>query len=279
MLENISQNKVFGGWYKQFVHQSSVNNCKMRFAIFLPLQASNENKVPVLYWLSGLTCTDENFMQKAGAFKVAAELGIAIIAPDTSPRGEGVADDDNYDLGQGAGFYLNATQEPWSENYQMYDYVTKELPALVESNFPVSNKRSIAGHSMGGHGALVVGLRNSDDYQAISAFSPICNPINCPWGEKAFMAYLGPDGESWQQYDASELLKRSSNPSAILIDQGEADQFLSEQLKTEVMQQLVKEKGLNIEIRMQPGYDHSYYFISSFIADHLRFHAARLFSY
>lgn len=273
MLNNISQTKVCGGWHKQYEHPSEVNNCKMRFAIFLPPNASNTHKVPVLYWLSGLTCTDENFMQKAGAFKVAAELGIAIVAPDTSPRGDDVADDDNYDLGQGAGFYLNATQAPWAQHYQMYDYVTKELPKIIESNFAVSTSKSLAGHSMGGHGALVIGLRNIKHYQSVSAFSPISNPTNCPWGQKAFSAYLGDDTSSWVQYDASELLKKASNPPPILIDQGQADPFLAEQLKVDVIQNIASQSQHHIEVRMHADYDHSYYFISSFIEDHIRFHA------
>ncbi|MDF4861888.1 S-formylglutathione hydrolase, partial [Vibrio parahaemolyticus] len=196
----------------QYTHESNALNCTMRFAIFLPPNATKSNPVPALYWLSGLTCTDENFMQKAGAFRMAAELGIAIIAPDTSPRGEGIADDESYDLGKGAGFYLNATQAPWSLHYCMYDYVTEELPAIIESNFPVSDVKSISGHSMGGHGALTIGLKNSEQYRSISAFSPISNPMQCPWGQKAFTAYLGKELESWKQYDASELLKKEKSP-------------------------------------------------------------------
>ncbi|AEX23623.1 S-formylglutathione hydrolase [Vibrio sp. EJY3] len=277
MIENVSQAKVFGGWHKQYTHESSSLNCQMRFAIFLPPNATKSHPVPVLYWLSGLTCSDENFMQKAGAFRMAAELGIAIVAPDTSPRGEGVADDENYDLGQGAGFYLNATQAPWSQHYFMYDYITKELPAIIENNFPVSDVKSISGHSMGGHGALTIGLKNADQYRSISAFSPISNPIQCPWGQKAFTAYLGTDIENWKQYDASELLKQVPSPLAILVDQGDADGFLSEQLKPELLVAAANKHGSELTLRMQPGYDHSYYFISSFIDDHLNFHAKYLF--
>lgn len=277
MIENVSQAKVFGGWHKQYTHESSSLNCQMRFAIFLPPNATKSHPVPVLYWLSGLTCSDENFMQKAGAFRMAAELGIAIVAPDTSPRGEGVADDENYDLGQGAGFYLNATQAPWSQHYFMYDYITKELPAIIENNFPVSDVKSISGHSMGGHGALTIGLKNADQYRSISAFSPISNPIQCPWGQKAFTAYLGTDIENWKQYDASELLKQGPSPLAILVDQGDADGFLSEQLKPELLVAAANKHGSELTLRMQPGYDHSYYFISSFIDDHLNFHAKYLF--
>ncbi|NOH81861.1 S-formylglutathione hydrolase [Vibrio sp. RE86] len=275
-IENISQAKVAGGWHKQYSHDSSTLNCNMRFAIFLPPNASKANPAPVLYWLSGLTCTDENFMQKAGAFRRAAELGIAIVAPDTSPRGENVADDESYDLGQGAGFYLNATQEPWSRHYHMYDYVTEELPALIEANFPVSSIKSISGHSMGGHGALTIGLKNAQHFRSISAFSPISNPMQCPWGQKAFNAYLGNDFETWKQYDASELLKQAQAKLPILVDQGDADGFLVEQLKPEMLQAAAKEHDSDVEIRIQPGYDHSYYFISSFINDHLDFHAAYL---
>ncbi|MBR9789553.1 MAG: S-formylglutathione hydrolase [Vibrionaceae bacterium] len=277
MIENVSQAKVFGGWHKQYTHESSSLNCQMRFAIFLPPNATKSHPVPVLYWLSGLTCSDENFMQKAGAFRMAAELGIAIVAPDTSPRGEGVADNENYDLGQGAGFYLNATQAPWSQHYFMYDYITKELPAIIENNFPVSDVKSISGHSMGGHGALTIGLKNADQYRSISAFSPISNPVQCPWGQKAFTAYLGTDIENWKQYDASELLKQGPSPLAILVDQGDADGFLSEQLKPEVLVAAANKHGSELTLRMQPGYDHSYYFISSFIDDHLNFHAKYLF--
>lgn len=275
-VENISQAKVSGGWHKQYTHQSAVLNCNMRFAIFLPPNATQAEPAPVLYWLSGLTCTDENFMQKAGAFAKAAELGIAIVAPDTSPRGDDVADDDEYDLGQGAGFYLNATQPPWSRHYHMYDYVTKELPALIEANFPVSSVKSIAGHSMGGHGALTIGLKNSEHYRSISAFSPISNPMQCPWGQKAFNAYLGNDFDAWKQHDASELLKQAKASLPILVDQGEADGFLVEQLKPQALVAAAEAHDSNVKVRMQPGYDHSYFFISTFIDEHLTFHAKYL---
>ena len=278
MIENISQNKVFNGWQKQYTHDSSSLNCNMRFAIYLPPQASANNRVPVLYWLSGLTCSDENFMHKAGAFRKAAELGIAIVAPDTSPRGEDVANDDGYDLGQGAGFYLNATQEPWSEHYQMYDYITQELPALIETNFPVSSVKSISGHSMGGHGALTIGLKNQTAYRAISAFSPIANPMRCPWGQKALTAYLGNDKAAWQHYDTSYLLSQGKANIPMLVDQGDADQFLTEQLMPEVLTLAAEQHGSDLTLRMQPGYDHSYYFIASFIDEHLDFHAKYLMS-
>ena len=277
-VENISSNRSFGGWNKQYTHQSDVLNCQMRFAIYLPPQASTGKKVPVLYWLSGLTCTDENFMHKAGAQRIAAELGIAIVAPDTSPRGEDVPDDADgaYDFGLGAGFYVNATQEPWSKHYQMYDYVLKELPALIESVFPVSDQRAISGHSMGGHGALTIGLRNPDRYTSISAFSPICNPVNCPWGQKAFGNYLGDDRQAWLAHDASELMKESTAKLPILVDQGDSDDFLQEQLKPETLDAAAKNSGYPLELRLQEGYDHSYFFIASFIEEHLRFHAGLL---
>lgn len=275
-IENISVSKSFGGWHKQYCHHSQTLNCGMRFAIYLPPQASSGKKVPVLYWLSGLTCTDENFMQKAGAQELAAELGIAIVAPDTSPRGENVADDEGYDLGKGAGFYVNATQAPWNRHYRMYDYVVDELPKLIESIFPVSDKRSIAGHSMGGHGALVVALRNPDAYQSVSAFSPISNPINCPWGKKALTTYLGRDSATWMEYDASVLMRQAAQFVPALVDQGDADNFLVEQLKPEVLEAAAKVKGYPLELNYREGYDHSYYFISSFIENHLRFHAEHL---
>ncbi|QDF75724.1 MULTISPECIES: S-formylglutathione hydrolase [Shewanella] len=274
-IENISSNKSFGGWHKQYQHQSSTLNCPMRFAIYLPPQAS-EQKVPVLYWLSGLTCTDENFMQKAGALRIAAELGMAIVAPDTSPRGMEVADDPAYDLGQGAGFYLNATQAPWQAHYQMYDYVVEELPALIEAHFPVTEVRAIAGHSMGGHGALTIGLKHPERYRSISAFSPIVNPMNCPWGHKAFTQYLGKNRDDWQAYDACELMKEASCDLPILIDQGSSDNFLEEQLTPQALIAVAEEKAYPLILRMQEGYDHSYYFIASFIEDHLRFHACNL---
>lgn len=277
-IENIASNKSFGGWHKQYQHRSDTLHCTMRFAVYLPPQASPDRRVPVLYWLSGLTCTEENFMQKAGAQRLAAELGIAIVAPDTSPRGDDVPDDPQkaYDLGLGAGFYVNATQAPWSRNYHMYDYVVKELPALVEELFPVTDKRAISGHSMGGHGALVVGLRNPERYASASAFSPISNPMNCPWGQKALSTYLGEDRQGWSDYDASELLQFSESELPILVDQGDDDAFLAEQLKPEALRASAQISKHPLELRMQPGYDHSYYFIASFIDEHLRFHAHHL---
>lgn len=277
-LENISSNRSFGGWHKQYTHTSRTVHCNMRFAIFLPPQASESNRVPVLYWLSGLTCSDENFMQKAGAHRVAAELGIAIVAPDTSPRGDNIPDDPEgaYDFGIGAGFYLNATEAPWNRFYHMYDYVVKELPAVIEAHFPVSGVKAISGHSMGGHGALTIALKNSDDYRSVSAFSPIVNPAAVPWGEKAFTNYLGEDRQTWLEYDSCALIKKAEKHLPMLIDQGDGDQFLHEQLQPGNLLQAAEEAGYPLELRMQEGYDHSYYFISSFIEDHLRFHGEHL---
>ena len=249
----------------------------MRFAIYLPPQSQHKT-VPVLYWLSGLTCTDENFMQKSGVQRIAAQLGIAVVAPDTSPRGDHVPDDPDaaYDFGLGAGFYVNATQQPWRQHYRMYDYVVSELPELIEHHFPVSDKRSIAGHSMGGHGALVIALRNPDRYLSVSAFSPICNPVNAPWGQKAFMGYLGSDCEQWKNYDACELLKTSTEAVPALVDQGSRDAFLHEQLHLDALNKAVAGTDYPVTIRMQAGYDHSYYFIATFIEDHLSFHGQKL---
>jgi S-formylglutathione hydrolase len=273
-LESLSCDKSFGGWNKRFQHYSPTLDCHMSFAIYLPPQAEKQN-VPVLYWLSGLTCTEENFVQKAGAQRLAAELGIAIVAPDTSPRGESVPDDQDgsYDFGLGAGFYLNAVQEPWSRHYRMYDYVVKELPLLIEELFPVTDKRSISGHSMGGHGAIVSALRNPEQYQSVSAFAPIANPMNCPWGKKAFSGYLGKERKLWRDYDSSELIRLAENFLPLLVDQGGKDQFLSDQLKPEVLRQAAEENDYPLVYRQHDGYDHSYYFIATFIEDHLRFHA------
>lgn len=276
VIENVSVNKSFGGWHKQYSHQSTTLNCTMRFAIYLPPKVSSGEKVPVLYWLSGLTCTDENFMQKSGVQRIAAELGIAIVAPDTSPRGEQVANDEGYDLGQGAGFYVNATQAPWNRHYQMYDYVVNELPQLIESTFPVSDQRAISGHSMGGHGALTIAMLNPERYSSMSAFSPICNPINAPWGKKAFTTYLGKDKATWVNHDASELMRQATQLVPAKVDQGGADDFLAEQLQPETLEAAAKANGYPLELSIHEGYDHSYYFISSFIEEHLRFHAAHL---
>lgn len=270
-LEKISANHSFGGWHQQFQHASTTLNCTMRFAIFLPPQAQ-QAPVPVVYWLSGLTCTDENFMQKAGAQRIAAQLGIAIVAPDTSPRGADVANDEGYDLGQGAGFYVNASQEPWRAHYQMYDYISQELPQLIEAHFPVTQQRALSGHSMGGHGALMIALRNPKRYYSVTAFSPISNPINCPWGQKAFSAYLGDDEKAWTPYDSCELIRHAEHKVPALVDQGNDDQFLTEQLKPEALLHAARENDYPLSLRYQAGYDHSYYFIASFIEEHLGFH-------
>jgi len=277
-LTTLSEARVFGGRLKRVRHQSAAVNCEMTFAIFLPPQVETGATVPVFYWLSGLTCTDENFTQKAGAFRVAAELGLAIVAPDTSPRGEGVPGDPDgaWDFGQGAGFYVDATEEPWAHNYRMHDYVTRELPVLIEANFPVTDRRSIAGHSMGGHGALVCALKHPGFYKAVSAFAPIVNPAAVPWGEKAFGRYLGPDRDRWLEWDACALIRTAPERLPILIDQGDRDSFLETQLKPEALVTAAQEVGHPVTLRMQPGYDHSYFFISTFIEDHLRHHAAAL---
>ena len=277
-IEIVSSQKSFGGWHKRYKHSSTVLDCDMVFAVYLPPQAEQAAKLPVLYWLSGLTCTDENFMQKAGAQRIAAELGIIIVAPDTSPRGPQVPGDPEgaWDFGLGAGFYLNATQSPYTQHYRMYDYVVSELPALVEEHFPASDVRSISGHSMGGHGALVCALRNPGRYRSVSAFSPISNPAKCPWGEKAFTRYLGPDRSQWRDWDASMLIEMASERLPLLIDQGESDDFLEGQLKPETLKRAAEAAGHPINLRLQPGYDHSYYFIATFFEDHLRHHAQAL---
>ena len=274
-LTVVQEQTCFGGRQVRYQHASAVLNCDMQFSVFLPPQAATQN-VPALYWLSGLTCSDENFSTKAGAQRVAAELGIALIIPDTSPRGEGVPDDAAYDLGLGAGFYVNATQAPWAAHYQMYDYVLHELPALVEAELPLSDKRAISGHSMGGHGALVLALRNPQRFVSVSAFAPIANPVNCPWGQKAFTAYLGEEQNAWANYDASLLLAQYRGDLPLLVDQGDADNFLTEQLKPQALYTAGMLAKANLLLRMQPGYDHSYYFIASFIEEHLRFHAQYL---
>jgi S-formylglutathione hydrolase len=278
-MQQLAENKCFDGRQLRYSHASKVLGCDMNFSIFLPPQA-RDGKVPVVYWLSGLTCTDENFVTKAGAQRYAAELGLAIVAPDTSPRGEGVPDDaeGGYDFGLGAGFYVNATQAPWSRHYHMYDYVVQELPALVAEHFPVDDKRvGISGHSMGGHGALTIALKNPGRFRSVSAFAPICSPLNCPWGEKALGGYLGPDRAAWRAYDTTALLAQSSERLPVLVDQGDADNFLEEQLKTHLLQEASGAADYPMTIRMQPGYDHSYFFIASFIGEHLAFHAGCLY--
>lgn len=275
-LERVSENKIFGGAQQVWEHDSQETKTKMRFSVFVPQGAKN---VPVVYFLSGLTCTEQNFTTKAGAQRIAAELGVVIVAPDTSPRGEGVANDEGYDLGQGAGFYVDATEAPWSAHYRMYSYVQRELPELVRANFPVdADRQGIMGHSMGGHGALVIGLRNPKQFRSVSALSPICAPSQCPWGEKALTAYLGEDRSKWAEWDAEQLVRSGHKHAQILIDQGTEDQFLVNQLKPELLEQTCQEHGQPLHMRRQEGYDHSYYFIASFIGDHLLHHVGLLSS-
>lgn len=277
-LNLLSAQKLFEGTHNQYQHQSVVNNCTMTFSVYLPPQASNNSPVPVLYFLSGLTCTDENFSVKAGAQQWAAKHGIALVMPDTSPRGEDVPDDleDDYAFGQGAGFYVNATQKPWKTHFNMYDYVVNELPALIEENLPVTDKKSIFGHSMGGHGALVIALRNSTAYHSVSAFSPIVNPIETPWGQKAFFNYLGDHLNAWLPYDTCHLIKQGNNQLPMLVDQGSDDNFLAEELLTDHLIAAVKDADYDATINMRDGYNHSYFFIASFIESHIDFHAKYL---
>ena len=274
-LELLEEHRMFGGWQQRWRHQSATLNCAMTFSIFLPAP-KDDTPPPVVWFLSGLTCTDENFTTKAGAQRIAAELGLVLVMPDTSPRGEGVPNDDGYDLGQGAGFYLNATQAPWATHFRMYDYISEELPALIADNFKVSDRQAIAGHSMGGHGALMLALRNPGKYRSVSALAPIVNPCQVPWGQKAFRHYLGEDQQQWLGYDSCWLLRQAESPLPVLIDQGDSDQFLADQLQPERLEEVAKEKGWPLTLRIQPGYDHSYFFIASFIEDHLRFHAQHL---
>ena len=282
-MQQLSSYHCFGGQQQRFSHKSSSLNCDMTFSVFLPPHAE-QRKRPVLYWLSGLTCNDENFVFKAGAQRYASEQGLILVMPDTSPRGNGVPDDANgaYDLGLGAGFYVNATQQPWAEHYQMYDYIVEELPALLAAHFPVDPMRaSIAGHSMGGHGALILGLRNPQQYASVSAFSPICSAISSPWGQKALGNYLGENKHHWLPYDALSLLESSQHCPPILIDQGEADEFLGEQLHPELFEQACERKSHEgtpypITLRRHPGYDHSYFFIATFIGEHIAFHVRHL---
>ena len=271
-LERIEHRACFGGWQDVYRHDSAVLGCAMNFAVYLPPQAEKE-RLPVLYWLSGLTCTEQNFIAKAGAQRYAAEHGVIVVAPDTSPRGEGVADDPAYDLGQGAGFYLDATEQPWATHYRMHDYVVDELPALIEANFPASDARGISGHSMGGHGALTIALRNPGRYRSVSAFAPIVAPAQVPWGEKAFTAYLGSDRTAWARYDATELLKTAAERLPLLVDQGEADEFLAAQLRPELLREACAKANHPLTLRLHPGYDHSYYFVASFIGEHIAWHA------
>ena len=269
-MEQLAENRCFGGRQLRFKHAAESTGCEMTFSAFLPSETKSSS-VPVLYWLSGLTCTDENFVTKAGAQQYAAKHGVAVIAPDTSPRGEDVPDDPEgaYDFGLGAGFYVNATQAPWAEHYRMYDYVTQELPELVNASLPIDAERmAISGHSMGGHGALTIALKNPDRYRSVSAFSPICSPLNCPWGEKALSGYLGNDRSHWTDYDATALIHKADSQLPMLVDQGEADDFLAEQLKPELLERAGAEASYPMTVRRHAGYDHSYFFIASFIDRH-----------
>jgi S-formylglutathione hydrolase len=280
-LERISSSKCFGGEQAVWKHASKTLSCEMRVAVFTPpAEAHGKGPYPTLFWLSGLTCTEENFTVKAGAQRAAAELGLMIVAPDTSPRGDDVPDMDpkTYDFGKGAGFYLDATQEPWTKHYRMYSYIADELPALVAAHLPSDAKRTgISGHSMGGHGALTTHLKNREKFRSCSAFSPIVAPSSVPWGRKAFTHYLGADESKWAQYDATRLLSDCGASEAhILIDQGTADQFLVEQLRPEIFMDAAKKAGQKLTLNMREGYDHSYFFIASFIEDHLRWHKAAL---
>ncbi|MEQ1592784.1 MAG: S-formylglutathione hydrolase [Thiobacillaceae bacterium] len=276
-MKQIESIKEFGGWLNRYQHDSTCCHCTMTFSVYLPPQAATQ-KCPVVYWLSGLTCTDDNVRTKAGAQRYAAELGLILVMPDTSPRGDDVPDmPERYDLGKGAGFYVNATQAPWVTHYQMYDYVTRELPVLVETHFPaIPGKRAISGHSMGGHGALICALKNPGKYVSVSAFAPICNPIKSAWGQGCFAAYLGEDHPAWEAYDATCLIQAGAALPPTLIDHGTADEFLAGQLFPQNLQAACAARGLPLTLRMQDGYDHSYHFIATFIGEHLAFHARAL---
>lgn len=274
-LELLEEHRLFNGWQQRYRHASDALNCLMTFSIYLPPTA-DDAPPPVLYWLSGLTCNDENFSTKAGAQRIASELGLALVIPDTSPRGNEVPNDVSYDLGQGAGFYLNATQSPWNSHYRMDDYITQELPELIRNHFNVGDKQSISGHSMGAHGALTLALRHPQRYLSVSAFAPIVNPTQVPWGRKAFAAYLGEDPSLWQSYDSCYLITQCKPSFPILIDQGDDDQFLADQLQPAKLAELARQHDWPLTLRIQPGYDHSYYTIATFIEDHLRFHAQHL---
>lgn len=274
-MKRLEHHACFGGWQDVYQHRSEVLGCDMHVGVYFPPQAE-QGPCPVLYWLSGLTCSEQNFIQKAGAQRYAAEHGIILVAPDTSPRGADAADAEAYDLGQGAGFYLNATEAPWASNYRMYDYIVHELPEWVEADPSASDKRSIAGHSMGGHGALVIALKNPGRYRSVSAFAPIVAPSRVPWGVKALGAYLGEDRDVWKEWDACELIAHAAERLPLLVDQGDGDEFLAEQLRPELLRQACDAAGHPLSLRMRPGYDHSYYFIASFIGEHIAHHAYAL---
>ncbi|TDH62811.1 S-formylglutathione hydrolase [Dankookia rubra] len=279
VAEVVSRARCFGGEQRVLRHASAETGTEMRFAAYLPPQALAGAHVPVVWFLAGLTCTEENFTVKAGAQRVAAELGLLLVAPDTSPRGEGVPDDPEkaYDFGLGAGFYVDATQQPWARHYRMRSYIERELPALVAAELPADPARQgIMGHSMGGHGALTIALRDPGRFRAVSAFAPICSPMRCPWGEKALGGYLGPDRAGWRPYDATALIEDGARVADILVDQGGADGFLENQLMPELLEAACAKAGIPLTLRRQEGYDHSYFFIASFVEDHLRWHAARL---
>lgn len=276
MMEVVKTHIVHGGTLSYLKHDSETTGTPMTLSVFVP---AGKGPFPVVYWLSGLTCTEDNFTTKAGAYGAAAEHGVIIVAPDTSPRGKGVADDEAYDLGQGAGFYVDATQSPWAPHFKMESYVTGELIQKVEAQFAANGMRSISGHSMGGHGALTLALKYPELFTSVSAFAPISSPTRCAWGEKAFGAYLGDDRAEWAKHDASLLIEAGAAKGRfddILVDQGDADSFLESQLKPELLKAAGEAAGQNITVRMQPGYDHSYFFMASFIADHIAFHAVRL---
>jgi S-formylglutathione hydrolase len=277
-FETVSQSRCFNGTQFVYRHMSQETGTPMRLAVFVPPQAKDA-KVPVVWFLSGLTCTEENFTVKAGAQRVASELGLMLIAPDTSPRSEGVPDDAQgaYDFGLGAGFYVDALQEPWAKHYRMRSYIERELPELIAENLPADmSRQGITGHSMGGHGALTIALRNPRRFKAVSAFAPIASPMNCPWGEKALSGYIGPDRSTWRDYDACALIEGGARLPDLLVDQGTADSFLDSQLKPQLLEEACAKAGQPLTLRRQEGYDHSYFFIATFIEDHLRWHAQRL---
>ncbi|MDE2616119.1 MAG: S-formylglutathione hydrolase [Burkholderiales bacterium] len=275
-MNRVERHGSYGGRQEVWKHPSTTLGCEMRFGIYLPPAAVEGQRCPVLYWLAGLTCNEQTFITKAGAQEHAARHGFILVAPDTSPRGPGVPDEDSYDLGEGAGFYLNATQAPWARHYRMQDYVAQELPALIEQNFPATDVRGIFGHSMGGHGALITALRNPGCYRSVSAFAPVVAPSQVPWGQKAFTAYLGADPSVWKEWDAVELIATAQERLPILVDQGETDEFLRKQLRPELLEQACAQTGHPLTLRRHAGYDHSYYFIASFMVDHFAHHAKAL---